>query len=117
MLAQGPKVDDVGVDRPARKGPTPAKPSFDHGWSSGAAPALTEYVLGVVPTSPGFATFTVGPHPGDLNYAEGDVPTPHGLIHVAWKATGGALALGVSAPPGMRWDEPRQRLNPRLVGN
>lgn len=116
MLAQGPGTmwESIGPDGGA---PTGDKPSFDAGWSSGAAPALTEYVLGVVPTSPGFATFTVVPHLGGLDYAEGDVPTPHGLIHVAWKATGGALALGVSAPPGMRWDEPRQRLNPRLVGN
>jgi len=40
-------------------GPTDVSPSWDAGWSSGAAPALTRYVLGVLPTSPGFETFTV----------------------------------------------------------
>jgi hypothetical protein len=29
-------------------------PSVDHGWSSGAAAAITRYVLGVQPTAPGF---------------------------------------------------------------
>src|SRR5207237_6127119 len=36
-------------------GPPGPYPSWDHGWSSGAAPALTSYVLGVQPTSPGYA--------------------------------------------------------------
>ncbi len=116
MLDQGPGTmwETIG---PAGGPPTGDKPSFDAGWSSGAAAALTRYVLGVVPTSPGFATFTVAPHLGDLEYAEGDVPTPHGPIHVAWKDTGGGLELGVSAPPGTRWERARSRLNPRLVGS
>jgi Bacterial alpha-L-rhamnosidase C-terminal domain len=116
MLAQGPGTmwESIG---PAGGPPTGDKPSFDAGWSSGAAPALTRYVLGVVPTSPGFATFAVTPHVGDLEYAEGNVPTPHGRIRVAWKVTGGALELGVSAPPGTRWERTRTRLNPRLVGS
>ena len=32
-------------------------PSYDHGWSSGAAPALTNYALGVQPASPGFGSY------------------------------------------------------------
>ena len=83
--------------------PTDIHPSWDAGWSSGAAPALTQYVLGVAPTAPGFATFTVTPHPGDLGSASGDVPTPHGTIHVAWTNPGGKLALSVSAPTGTVW--------------
>jgi hypothetical protein len=78
-------------------------PSSDHGWSSGAAPALTSYVLGVQPTSPGFATFVVTPHPGGLASARGTVPTPRGPISVSWTASGGKLALQVSAPKGEVW--------------
>ena len=59
-----------------------------------------EYVLGVTPTSPGFATFTVEPHTDDSAPAEGDVPTPHGMIHVAWAQTDRNLVLHVDAPPG-----------------
>lgn len=59
--------------------------SWDAGWSSGAAPAITQYVLGVVPTSPGYATYTISPHPGDLTWAQGSVVTPRGILHVSWR--------------------------------
>jgi len=83
--------------------PTDQHPSYDSGWSSGAAPALTQYVLGVTPTSPGFATFTVKPHPNDLSWASGVVPTPHGPIRVSWRRYGAAVFLRVTAPPGTTW--------------
>jgi hypothetical protein len=95
--------------------PTDRRPSYDAGWSSGAAPALTQYVLGVTPTSPGFRTFTVDPHPCDLRYASGDVPTPHGMIHVSWEQTDDDLLVRVVAPDGTTWtNEPRLRRNPTL---
>jgi hypothetical protein len=84
-------------------------PSWAHGWSSGAAPALTTYVLGVQPTSPGFATFTVTPHPGGLTSARGVVPTPHGPIRVAWELNGGKLSLQVTAPGGTVWENESPR--------
>jgi hypothetical protein len=83
--------------------PLTMHPSYDSGWSSGAAPALTQYVLGVTPTSPGFATFTVSPQANDLVWAAGDVPTPHGTIHVSWQRHGVAVLVRVSAPSGTRW--------------
>jgi hypothetical protein len=83
--------------------PTDDHPSYDSGWSSGGAPALTEYVLGVQPASPGFATFTVKPHANDLKWAEGDVPTPHGPIHVQWRKVGASVFLRVTAPSGTTW--------------
>jgi hypothetical protein len=46
MLAHGPTTtmwEDIGPDGIA---PRNSDPSWDHGWSSGAAPALTNYVLG-----------------------------------------------------------------------
>ena len=80
--------------------PTDIHPSFDSGWSSGAAAALSQYVLGVTPTSPGFKTFTVQVHANDLVWANGDVPTPYGAIHVSWVRFGKAVLTKVSAPPG-----------------
>jgi hypothetical protein len=102
MLAAGPGTmwETIG---PYGGKPTDQHPSFDAGWSSGAAAALTGYVLGVKPTSPGFATFTVFPHTGDLARISGDVPTPHGMIHVEWRAGRPAPSLIVKAPPGTRW--------------
>ena len=78
--------------------------SWAHGWSTGAAPALTAYVLGVRPTSPGFSTFAVSPHTGGLASASGSVPTPHGDLHVAWRHVGGKLTVSVDAPAGTRWE-------------
>jgi hypothetical protein len=106
MMSHGPGTmwETIG---PYGGRPTDKEPSWDAGWSSGAAPALTKYVLGVSPTSPGFATFTVEPHTNDLAAAEGDVPTPHGMIHVAWAQTERNLMLHVDAPDGTQWQHPR----------
>ncbi|HZQ04628.1 MAG TPA: alpha-L-rhamnosidase C-terminal domain-containing protein [Gaiellaceae bacterium] len=85
-------------------GPVNVHRSWDAGWSSGAAPALTNYVLGVQPASPGYATFTVTPHRGDLAWARGSVVTPHGLLTVSWRRTAtGQVRVQVAAPPGTRW--------------
>ena len=92
---------DLGDDRPVRRGPPGG--SWAHGWSSGAAPALTAYVLGVRPTRPGFSAFVVDPHPGDLSWARGVVPTPHGPLVVSWRIDRGKLVVTVKAPPGTRW--------------
>lgn len=106
MLRVGPGTmwEDIG---PYGSRPTDMHaPSYDHGWSSGAAPVLVQYVLGVQPTSPGFATFTVTPHAGDLTFASGVVPTPRGPIRVAWKFVDSRLALTVVAPAGTTWTNP-----------
>jgi len=103
MVKYGPGTmwEDIG---PYGGPPTDTHaPSYDHGWSSGAAPALVEYVLGVKPTSPGYATFTVIPHRGGLTFAKGVVPTPHGPITVSWQTASGKLAISVKAPAGTTW--------------
>lgn len=76
--------------------------SLAHGWATGVVPALTNYVLGVMPQGPGFSTFSVKPIPGDVQWAKGVVPTPHGPISVAWDSDQalGLFYLSVSAPAG-----------------
>lgn len=54
-----------------------------HGWSSTPTKDLVQYVLGVTPGEPGFATVRVAPALGSLQSVEGAVPTPHGLVRVA----------------------------------
>jgi hypothetical protein len=80
--------------------PVDIHPSYDSGWSSGAAPLLTDYALGVRPTSPGYRTFDVQPHGGDLLWAQGVVPTPHGAIKVGWRGEAAGLRVEITAPPG-----------------
>lgn len=62
--------------------------SAAHGWSTGVLPALTNFVLGVVPTGPGFHTWTLKPIPGDVTWASGVVPTPKGPLSVYWTMEG-----------------------------
>ena len=76
--------------------------SAAHGWSTGVLPALTNELLGATPTGPGFATWSVQPHPGKVTWARGQLPTPHGPLSVSWTAgqCGRAFTLTVDAPRG-----------------
>jgi hypothetical protein len=56
--------------------------SMAHGWSSGPTAWLTENVLGITPTSPGYDTVAIKPDLLGLDYANGSVPTPHGPIAI-----------------------------------
>ncbi|MFG1604980.1 alpha-L-rhamnosidase C-terminal domain-containing protein [Actinoplanes sp. NPDC049265] len=73
--------------------------SMAHGWSTGVLPALTNELLGVTPTGPGFTTWAVTPRPGTVTWARGRVPTPHGPITVEWRSTP-SFTLKVTAPEG-----------------
>jgi hypothetical protein len=80
-------------------GPPPnSYPSYDHGWSSGAAPALTSFVLGITPATPGFASYRAAPHLSGLQFARGTVPTPHGVIRFSWSLARGKLKATVASP-------------------
>lgn len=60
------------------------KPNLDanHAWACTPLPFVARYVLGVNPTEPGSGRFAASPHLGPLEWAEGDVPTPSGTLHV-----------------------------------
>lgn len=76
--------------------------SLCHGWSSGPAAWTTAHILGVTPAEPGYKSFRFEPFLGDLDWAEGDVPTPYGPIHVRLeKAADGSVKSSVEAPDGV----------------
>jgi len=56
--------------------------SLCHAWGASPIYLLGKYYLGIRPTSPGYKTFIVEPSLGDLQWMEGDVPTPDGKIHL-----------------------------------
>ena len=56
--------------------------SLCHAWGASPVYLLGKYYLGVQPVEPGYEEFEVRPELGDLEWMEGDVPTPKGLIHV-----------------------------------
>ena len=74
--------------------------SHCHGWSAAPAMILPAYVLGVRPLKPGFKLFEVRPHPGDITWAKGRVPTPHGIIEVNWKVAPGQATVELNVPGG-----------------
>ena len=74
--------------------------SLCHAWGASPLYLLGKYFLGVRPTKPGYEEYVVEPHLGDLEWMQGDVPTPFGLIHVEMdrhqikiRATGGRGTL------------------------
>ncbi len=58
-----------------------------HGWSAGPTMLLPAEILGVQPVAPGFRVFRIQPHPMDLTWARGVVPTPRGDISVSWQGS------------------------------
>ena len=56
--------------------------SLCHAWGASPVYLLGKYYLGVRPTKPGYEEFEVRPALGDLDWLEGNVPTPNGMIHV-----------------------------------
>ncbi|MGW3815927.1 alpha-L-rhamnosidase-related protein [Streptomyces sp. NPDC005046] len=76
--------------------------SMAHGWSTGVLPALTHQLLGALPTSPGYATWEVRPHPGGIAWAQGQLPTPQGALVVQWENSAKAFELTVRVPAGTR---------------
>jgi len=70
--------------------------SLCHPWGSGVTKWLTEEILGIKPSSPGFKTFDIIPHPGrTLTRVSGSVPTPNGTIRAGFDVTTGDCSIDV----------------------
>ena len=74
--------------------------SLAHGWAAAPTVALTTQVLGVAPAGPGYTSWSVLPHPADLSWAQGTVPTPHGGLSASWTHHGTSFRLDITAPDG-----------------
>ena len=57
--------------------------SLCHAWGASPLYLFGRYVLGVEPTKPGYAEYAVAPDLGGLDWAEGVVPTPGGIVSVS----------------------------------
>ena len=80
---------------------TDANKSLAHSWASGPTWNMSAYLLGVKPVEPGFETWTVKPHLSDLEWSEGQVPTPNGDIDVTWSQDDDdVVELDVTVPEG-----------------
>lgn len=81
------------------------KPNQDwnHAWGAAPANLLPRFILGVQPLSPGWTTTTIRPCPGDLKFANGQIPTPRGPISIQWKKDSSFVML-VNLPGGVSAD-------------
>lgn len=75
--------------------------SLCHGWAGGPVPYLAHYVLGVKPLQPGYVSVEIHPDLGDLEYAEGTIPTPRGDLKVLHRRCRGEIITEVEAPQGI----------------
>jgi alpha-L-rhamnosidase len=76
--------------------------SLAHGWAGGPVSSLSGYVLGARPVTTAYKTWIVSPQPGNLRWAQGQVPTPAGALVSRWRRGdgGSSFTLTVSAPDG-----------------
>ncbi len=82
--------------------------SLCHPWGAGVVKWLNEVIAGIVPTSPGFMTFDILPHPGrSLNQVSAASPTPHGSISVQFDFASGKGHVSVPAGTTGRIGIPR----------
>lgn len=79
------------------------KPNQDwnHAWGAAPANLFPRYVLGVEALTPGWSRALVRPHPGNLQFAEGKIPTPKGAIHIHWRHDKN-FSIAITLPPGVR---------------
>lgn len=73
--------------------------SLCHGWASGPTAWLTAHVLGIQIVEPGAKVIRINPNLGDLKFAEGTFPTPHGVVKVKHvKQADGKIKSEIDAP-------------------
>lgn len=73
--------EEEGIQHLAMYG-RPYGKSLCHAWGASPIYLLGKYYLGVKPTKAGYEEYEIRPVLGDLEWMEGDVPTPYGNIHI-----------------------------------
>lgn len=73
--------------------------SLCHGWASGPAAYIQEYILGVKVLAPGCKKVSINPKLGHLSFVHGTYPTPYGIITIDARKSGNEVIVKTSAPP------------------
>ncbi|HID07453.1 MAG TPA: hypothetical protein EYP10_09940, partial [Armatimonadetes bacterium] len=77
----------------------PRTRSWCHAWSAAPTYFLSTVVLGVYPEQPGFSVVGIEPHPVDLKWCHGSMPTPMGDVIVKWERPEVGFKLRAEIPP------------------
>ncbi len=72
--------------------------SHCHAWSAAPTYFLPREILGIKPRRPGYNSVLIAPHPCDLDWAHGRVPTPHGTVECQWKLQQNTFQLDIRLP-------------------
>lgn len=75
---------------------------YCHAWGATPAYQMVSKVLGIVPTEDGYAKIRICPQLGDLDWAEGSVPTPLGMLYVRHEKQGERIVTTYELPDGMQ---------------
>lgn len=79
-----------------------ANASLAHGWATGPVSTLTGYLVGARPVTAGYKTWIIAPQPGNVEWAQGRIPTPAGALVSRWQRGHGSssFTLTMGAPDG-----------------
>ncbi|MBC7319415.1 hypothetical protein H5T89_02120 [bacterium] len=69
-----------------------------HGWSAVPLYEFIASILGIRPSEPGFRKVDIKPHPINLNWAEGVIPTVKGDIGVRWERDDNSILINICSP-------------------
>lgn len=76
--------------------------SLCHGWASGPTAWMSEHILGIKILEPGCSKVAIDANLGNLEWAEGTYPTPHGIIYVKHtRRKDGTIDSEIKAPRGV----------------
>ena len=73
--------------------------SLNHGWTGWPMTLLAQYNTGIIPTSPGYGTFSIMPTMGTLNEIHQKVPSIKGEIDIDIIKKPGLFTIKVVSPP------------------
>ncbi|MHA7943823.1 alpha-L-rhamnosidase-related protein [Formosa sp. 3Alg 14/1] len=79
------------------------KPNSDwnHAWGTAPLNAITRYMWGIKPKTPGFKVAEINPKLVDLDYSKIKVPTINGFIYAEHKTTGKHISYIINIPEDM----------------
>jgi hypothetical protein len=79
-----------------------ANASLAHGWATGPVSSLSGYLVGARPVTAGYKTWIIAPQPGDVEWAQGRIPTPAGALVSRWRRgdRSSSFTLTMAAPAG-----------------
>lgn len=74
---------------------------YSHAWSGTPTYQMMARALGISPLEPGFRKINICPVLGDLDWMEGNVPTPFGSVEIRWKRAPEGIRGRIIIPQGI----------------